>query len=367
MPATLTVSREPFLVALSMLRSGVERRNAYPILSHILLESDGEKASLTSSNLETEITTVVGLTGGTPCATTLPAAKLYDIVRLAPAESAIALAIDKSTSVVSYGRSRYKLHNLPAGDFPRTREITDAVRWSMPECALLRLLRDVSPSMGVEDVRYYLNGALFELEGSALRVVSTDGHRLAVSKAESGETSGAARQIVSRHAVSVLARTLSFGEDAIQVALGSSQIEVRKGDTVIRSRLIDGKYPDYGKVIPSSQPVRVKIEREALLEALSRVLVVSDEKTRGVRLRLTTGSLQMSAINQQEESCEETLAAQYEGKELAVGFNGSYLAQALDTLPDREIVLGLRDDSGAATIQSAGGGGALFVVMPLRL
>lgn len=364
---TLTVNRDTLLASLTLLKGCVVKRNTNPILSHVLVEAMGDRRlRLTSSNLDISVTTSLAADFGDSFRTTMPADKLHDIIRLLPKDSEIRMSILESTVSITYGKGRYRLQCLSADDFPNVEKLVDPVTWTVPESTMARILGNVASAMGSNDVRYYLNGALLEIKDNLIRAVSTDGHRLYTSDTDAPAVLGNSQQIIPRQAVMLLTHILGGSDDMVTVSMADSFIEFRRGDTTIRSRLIDGRYPDYNKVIPKNSPVRVEIDRELFCEVLRRVAIVADENNRAVRLSFAKNAVNVSAKNSSSESSEECVGLDYMEEPFELAVNSSYLLDALETLPDSTVELAMRDGISPVVITGKGNKSPLFVVMPCR-
>lgn len=365
---TLTLAREPLLEALGMLRAGVERRNTLPILGHVLLEQDGDTLSLTASNLETEITTRISIVSGRIEPITLPAGTLYEIVRLLPAESALRLTLDHGYAVIKQGRSRFKLNPLPATDFPKQTIPADAPSLTMTELQLACLLTDVSQSMAVNDVRPYLNGVLLLLSDGKARAVATDGHRLSVSVEEVQLPNNTnAAPILPRHAVSVLRRIIGTSDSAVTVRWTDNVVAVHTARATVISKLIDGKYPQWEKVVAGKGPMTARLNRAVWLEALRRARVVTDGAAPAVALHFRKGEVGMVTRNQHQESAEESVPMEYDGADIELGLNADYLIDALEGLDGDMVTVRLRDGVSVIHVLGDQDKSPLHVIMPLRL
>lgn len=362
----LVVKRNELLPALSLLRNGVERRNTAPILSNLLAESDGKWLTLTSTNLEVSITTKINAAGEV-FSTTIPADKLYDIVRLQPDDSEIRIAVTDTTVTISCGKGRYRLQTLPANSYPNIEKLIDPVTWTVPEKSFSQILGDVDSAMAHHDVRYYLNGALLELNGTSMKAVSTNGHRLYVSSTEVNEGLGEFKQILPRQSVLLLTRMLTDSDTMVQISLSGSFLELQRGDTILRTRLVDGRYPDYAKVIPAKNPIHVEVDRESLCQVLRRVAIVAEENNHAVNLSFGGNAVKISAKNSDSESSEETFELDYKQEPLELAVNSSYLLDALETLPDSIVELGMQDGNSPVVITGKGNKSPLFMVMPCRV
>ena len=266
------------------------------------------------------------------------------------------------------GRSRFSLASLPANDFPSLDEVDATEQVSVPEAALKELLERTAFAMAQQDVRYYLNGLLFDLRDDTLRCVATDGHRLALCETALEQGHAGRRQIiVPRKGVQELQRLLEGGDRQIELELGKGHIRIKRDDVTFTSKLIDGKFPDYEAVIPIGADREVKIDREALRASLQRASILSNEKYRGVRVEVSPNLLKISAHNPEQEEAQEEVEAQTSVDALAIGFNVTYLLEALSALRDEYVVMQLRDANSSALVRGADNHHARHVVMPLRL
>ena len=273
---------------------------------------------------------------------------------------------DKVT--VSAGRSRFTLATLPANDFPSVDEVEATERVNVPEAALKELIERTAFAMAQQDVRYYLNGLLFDLGDKLLRCVATDGHRLALCETALEGAAGAKRQIiVPRKGVTELQRLLENGDRELELEIGRSHIRVKRDDVTFTSKLIDGRFPDYAAVIPIGADREVKLDREVLRAALQRAAILSNEKYRGVRVEVSPGQLKISAHNPEQEEAQEEIEADTKVSDLAIGFNVNYLLDALSALRDEHIIIQLRDANSSALVREASSEKSRHVVMPLRL
>lgn len=298
---------------------------------------------------------------------TLPARKLFDICRALPDEAEIDIRLEGGKAVLKAGRSRFSLMTLPVSDFPGI----PASEWehslSLPEGVLKELIEQTHFCMAQQDVRYYLNGLLLELQGRRLRVVATDGHRMALSEAEIEGTAADQKQvIVPRKGVHELGRLLS-GEGNLTLRIGPSHLRVEMNGVVFTTKLIDARYPDYNKVIPVSQKEPVRIERQRFREALSRVAILSTEKYRGVRLNLSDGSMTLTAHNPDQEEAQEELTVKYKGEPIEIGFNVSYLIDAVSALKGEEVQFALTGPNSSSILQDTAAAYPKYVIMPMRL
>jgi len=300
--------------------------------------------------------------------TTIPARKLFEIIRALPDGSRITVSQSGDKVTVQAGRSRFTLATLPANDFPSVDEVEATERITVPEAALKELIERTSFAMAQQDVRYYLNGLLFDLADRTLRCVATDGHRLALCETELEHSASAKRQIiVPRKGVTELQRLLEGGERELELELGRNHIRVKRDDVTFTSKLIDGRFPDYAAVIPIGADREVKLDREVLRAALQRAAILSNEKYRGVRVEVSPGQLKINAHNPEQEEAQEEIEAETTVDGLAIGFNVNYLLDALSALRDDHIIIQLRDANSSALVREASSEKSRHVVMPLRL
>jgi len=360
--------RNALLSALSAVVGVVERRHTLPILSNLLLEKKAGTLTLLATDLELQVSTRLDAQAGDDFAITIAARKLFDIVRALPDGSKVTVSQAGDKVAVQAGRSRFSLASLPANDFPSIDEVEATERISVPEAALKELIERTAFAMAQQDVRYYLNGLLFDLRDSALRCVATDGHRLALCESGLDTGTGSRRQIiVPRKGVQELQRLLEGGDRLLELELGKGHIRVKRDDVTFTSKLIDGKFPDYEAVIPIGADREVRIDREILRAALQRASILSNEKYRGVRMEISPGLLRISAHNPEQEEAQEEVEADTHVDGLAIGFNVNYLLDALGALRDEHVVLQLRDANSSALVRGAEHQHARHVVMPLRL
>ena len=363
-----TLQREAFLKPLAQVVNVVERRQTLPVLANFLVQVQDSQLSLTGTDLEVEMVARTAVDDAQDGETTIPARKLFEIVRALPDGSRVTVSQTGEKVTVQAGRSRFTLATLPANDFPSVDEVEATERIGVPEAGLKELIERTAFAMAQQDVRYYLNGLLFDLRDSALRCVATDGHRLALCEANLDGGAGSKRQIiVPRKGVQELQRLLEGGDRTLELELGRSHIRVKRDDVTFTSKLIDGKFPDYEAVIPIGADREVRIDREVLRAALQRASILSNEKYRGVRVEVSPGQLKISAHNPEQEEAQEEVEADTHVDALAIGFNVNYLLDALGALRDEFVVLQLRDANSSALVRGADNQHARHVVMPLRL
>lgn len=364
-----SISREALLRPLTLVAGVVERRQTLPVLSNVLLQVQDEQLSLTGTDLEVEL---IGRTAPSlvdePGSATVPARKLMDICKSLPDQAEISFALEEGRAVLRSGRSRFTLSTLPVAEFPNIEDSQGSVELSLPRGTLKHLIDATSFAMAQQDVRYYLNGMLLELRSNLVRTVATDGHRLAVcSRSADIEVEPAHKLIVPRKGVLELVRLLDDSDEPVSLTLGASHVRAHTGDFTFTSKLVDGKFPDYERVVPRGGDKVFIAERAELRQVLSRTSILSNEKYRGVRLMLEEGNLQVMANNPEQEEAEENVSVEYAGPGLEIGFNVSYLIDVLNVLGEDRVQMTLADPNSSALMEEPGGGDAMYVVMPMRL
>jgi DNA polymerase-3 subunit beta len=363
-------TREVLLKPLQAVSGIIERRHTMPILSNVLLQRDGEKTAFVATDIEIEITAGVGFETTTDSkGVTVGARKLLDILRALPEGAEISLsAVDKRLQVKS-GKSRFNLQTLPPEDFPRLKPPEgESLRIELPQKVLKDLFSLVQYAMAQQDIRYYLNGLLMLIDAGELRLVATDGHRLALAThAVAAKDIGKQEVILPRKTILELSRLLADSDEPVAIELSANQARFAFGDIVLVSKLVDGKFPDYQRVIPAQQPKHLQLARGTLQQALQRASILTSDKFRGVRWVLTSGSLKISCSNTEQEEAQEELDVGYSGEALDIGFNVSYLLDVLNNLDVEEIECALGDANSSALFTLPGRSDFKYVVMPMRI
>jgi len=364
-----TIQREALLKPLQLVAGVVERRQTLPVLSNVLLVVEGQQLSLTGTDLEVELVGRVTLEDAAePGEITVPARKLMDICKSLPSDALIDIRVDDQKLLVKAGRSRFTLSTLPANDFPTVEEGPGSLTFNLPQAKLRRLVERTSFAMAQQDVRYYLNGMLLEVQSGLLRAVATDGHRLAMCSMEATiQQEGKHQVIVPRKGILELARLLTEQDAEVSIVLGQHHIRANTGEFTFTSKLVDGKFPDYERVLPRGGDKLVLADRQGLREAFSRTAILSNEKYRGIRLTLAAGLLKIQANNPEQEEAEEEIVVDYNGGGLEIGFNVSYLLDVLGVMSTEQVRLILSDSNSSALLQEADNDDSAYVVMPMRL
>lgn len=362
------IQREAFLKPLQQIIGVVERRQTLPVLGNILVQADGQGLTLTATDLEVELVARVALETEGGGDTTLPARKLLDICRTLPDGAWLEVQVDQSRATVRSGRSRFTLATLPAADFPVIDELKGVQVFQLGQKDLKELIDRTHFSMAQQDVRYYLNGLMLELDRTAIRSVATDGHRLAMCEVATQTDIAETQQvIVPRKGVQELLRLLEGGDSAVEIQLGSNHIRVMTPEIRFTSKLIDGRFPDYKRVMPQGGDKQIQADRGLLRQALTRTSILSNEKYRGIRLSLDENVLRIQAHNPEQEEAEEELEVQYAAEPLEIGFNVTYLLDALGALPGDDVRILLSDANSSCLIEDGAAGHCKYVVMPMRL
>jgi DNA polymerase-3 subunit beta len=363
-----SIQREALLKPLQQVVGVVERRQTLPVLANLLVRVADGKVAFTGTDLEVEMIATTEAEKLADGEITIPARKLFDIVRALPDGAKIELKLNGDRIALNAGRSRFTLATLPATEFPTIDEIELVERVTLPEQVLRDLMEHTAFAMANQDVRYYLNGMLLDLQEHTLRCVATDGHRLALKETRLESSVSARRQIIiPRKGVNELVGLFEPGDGQVELEFGRNHLRVRRGDVVFTSKLIDGRFPDYEAVIPLGADKQAVLDREVLRSALQRAAILSNEKYRGVKLELSPGKLRIVAHNPEQEEAVEELEAETGVSDLAVGFNVGYLLDALSALAGEKARLNLRDAQSSCLVQEDQSEQARHVIMPLRL
>lgn len=363
-----TISRDMLIKPLQTVGGVVEKRQTLPILANVLVQASSDKLSMTGTDLEVELVASVALQGATPGEITLPGRKFMDICRALPDNATIEITVDSDKALIKAGKSRFTLATLPASDFPATEAIKGVFEFEMSQGDLKSLIEQTQFSMANQDVRYYLNGLLLELENGVIRMVATDGHRLALSQLDTELAVGDKRQvIIPRKGVLELSRLLSTEADKCKVQLNQNHIRITMGDIIFTSKLVDGRFPDYDRVIPKGGDKVVHANRLLLKEGLQRTAILSNEKYRGIRLTFKNNTLHASVNNPEHEEAEDEIPVDYAGTELEIGFNVTYMLDVLNVIKQNDIEIILSDSNSSCLIKGAQDIASRYVVMPMRL
>ncbi len=363
-----SVNRESLLRPLQQVAGVVERRQTLPVLSNLLLKVQDNQLSMTGTDLEVELIGRVEVDAQEAGEITVPARKMVDICREIPDKADIEFSLVESRLEIKSGRFRSTLSTLPAVDFPSVDQSAAELTAEIDSKALKGLLDRTAFAMAQQDVRYFLNGMLIEIGDGHVRSVATDGHRLALSDLDQNELSDPIKQvIVPRKGVIEIQRLLQEIEEPVTISVGSSHLCASSSAFTLTTKLVDGKFPDYDRVIPKDGDKVVFADKQELRQALSRTAILSNEKFRGIRVTLGSGQLQLSANNPEQEEAEETVSVEYEGDGLEVGFNVSYLQDVLAVLDNERVRVTLHDANSSAVLEDPEKEDAVYVVMPMKL
>ena len=364
----LETDRNSLLASLAATVGVVEKRHTLPILSNVLMQNQAGVLSLLATDLELQISTTIQGKAGEDFSVTTGARKLFDIVRALPEGSNVKLDSKDSQLEVRAGKSRFTLQTLPAADFPRMETnagVTGEV--SLTQKNLKRLLQLVQFAMAQQDIRYYLNGMLLVLDGNALRVVATDGHRLSFAETTLENGSIKKEVIIPRKTVIELSKLLQDNEDPVTLRVGDNQVTIELAGTKLVSKIVDGKFPDYQRVIPVNHDKHLVINRQQAVQSLQRAAILSNEKFRGVRLVLGSNSLNVVCNNNEQEEAQEEIEARYDNEALDIGFNVTYLQDGLNALSCEEVTLSFSDPNSSMLLTAESDPGFKYVVMPMRI
>ena len=363
-----SVNRESLLRPLQQVAGVVERRQTLPVLSNLLLQVQENQLFMTGTDLEVELIGRVEIDNAETGAVTVPARKLVDICREIPEKADIQVALAESRVEIRSGRFRSTLSTLSAMDFPSVDHSSPELSTELDSKALKKLLDKTAFAMAQQDVRYFLNGMLLQIGHGHVRSVTTDGHRLALSDLDQDGLEGELKQIIlPRKGVIEIQRLLQELEDKVSVSIGASHLCASSQMFTLTTKLVEGKYPDYERVIPRGGDKIVLADKQELRQALSRTAILSNEKFRGIRVSLSSGQLQLSANNPEQEEAEEIVSVDYEGDSLEVGFNVSYLQDVLSVIDNSRVRITLHDANSSAVIEDPDLEDAVYVVMPMKL
>ena len=365
----ITIPRDQFLKPLIQVSGAIERKHTLPILSNVLLEIADGKLLMTGTDLEIELVASVVLNDfADNTKLTLPAKKLLDICKSLPDGCDLTFSAQETQVLLTSGKSRFSLACLPAIDFPNLEQWDGEVEFQITRNELRKLLESTHFSMANQDVRYYLNGMSFEVDNSEIKTVATDGHRLALSQKKLDYSLNTQRQlIIPRKGVQEIMRLMVSDDSLVTIQFGANHFRIIDQEFTFTSKLVDGRFPDYRRVLPRGGDKVVTANREWLRSAFSRVSILSNEKFRGVRLNFSAGELKITANNPEQEQAEEVVEVSYDGPDLEIGFNVSYVLDVLNTLKTEDVSFTLSDSNSSALVEGTGDNEAMYVVMPMRL
>ncbi len=365
----LKATQDKVLAVLQSVAGIVERRHTLPILANVLIRKTGNALQLTTSDLEVQIRTTAELGGDTgDFTTTVNARKIIDVLRTMPSDMTVSLETSQDKLVLKGGKSRFTLQTLAAEDFPLVQEAASfGPAFSVPQKTLKHLLGQVAFAMAVQDIRYYLNGILFVAEGKTLSLVATDGHRLAFASAELDVEVPKQEVILPRKTVIELQRLLSDADGALEMRFASNQAKFSFGALEFVTKLVEGKFPDYNRVIPRNHHNSVTLGRAPLLASLQRTAIMTSDKFKGVRLNIEPGQLRVASSNAEQEEAVDELDIDYGGDAIEIGFNVTYLIDALSNMGQDMVKVSLADGNSSALLTLPDSDSFKYVVMPMRI
>jgi len=362
-----SAAREALLKPLQAVIGVVERRQTMPILANVLLVAKNGEVSITATDLEVELVATAEIAVEQDGEVTVPGRKLLDICRALPESAEVVLSLGGEKLSIRSGRSKFSLTTLPASDFPTVEQISGSRGIDIGQAELVKLLEKTHFSMAQQDVRYYLNGLLIETGKKSVRAVATDGHRLALCEVElEGAGNEEQQVIVPRKGVLELQRLLS-GEGDVTLELGSNHMRVQLEGIRFTSKLIDGRFPEYDRVIPKEAENELTADREMLRAALQRTAILSNEKYRGIRLIIRDNGMVLQAHNPEQEEAEEEIEVSYQGEDIEIGFNVNYLLDALGAIESTDVTVSIVDGNSSCLLREPGKNDCKYVVMPMRL
>lgn len=364
------LERDALLKPLQAVTGIVEKRHTLPILSNVLIERKQGSLLMLATDLEIQVTarTEIESSAGEEAGLTVSARKLQEILRALPEGAEALLDVQNNRLQVRCGKSRFNLQTLPVADFPAMAEPgAPQAKISVPQKALRELLLLVQYAMAQQDIRYYLNGLLMVLEAGQVKVIATDGHRLGYAARPLGQQQDKREVILPRKAVLELARLLADSEDAVTIEIFGAVVRFSFGATVLTTKIIDGKFPDYTRVVPTNYQKRFTIRRQELLQALQRAGILSNEKFRGVRWMVATGSLRISCTNTEQEEAQEELEISYSGEALDIGFNITYILDVLNNVDSDSVECSFGDANSSMLVTVPENREFRYVVMPMRI
>ncbi len=363
------IEKELLLKPLQTVIGIIERRQPLPILSNVLIQKTGNLFRFISTDLEIQISTQIATDGhnAPDGSITVAAKKFQDILRVLPEGAKVSLDLQDSRLLVKVGKSKFSLQTLPADDFPQlSNQLDKAEKVLVPQNQLKSLLAAVQYAMAQQDIRYYLNGVLLSINGQSLKAVATDGHRLAFASANLSNSYGKHDVILPRKTINELLKLLNDTDDEIAIELADTQVRISLSDTTISSKVIDGKFPDYEKVIPKYSN-HLDLETIQITQALQRVSILANEKFRGVRFVLTEKNLRIISNNSEQEEAQEDMETEYHGPALDIGFNVNYLLDGLTNLSSQQITFSFGDPNSSILMTIPENQDFKYVVMPMRI
>ncbi len=365
----IQINKEIILPALTHVSGIVEKRQTLPILGNVYIEAHDNQLTLVGSDLETEITTTINNVISVNGKTTVSARKLFDICRSLKNDAMISIAVENNKMILTSERSRFNLQTLPATEYPLLETSENDFNFSIKQSDFASLLESTAYSMAQQDVRYFLNGLLVEVGHGSINVVSTDGHRLAKNKISHPDLSNEVKQsIVPRKAIQEISKFLNIdSNELIQIGINNSHISIKSAGYQFISKLIDGRYPEYQKVIPNNLDKKIIINKVLFSEMLSRTSILSNEKFRGISIKFAPNSLIVTSRNPDHEEANDEMSIDYQGEEVEIGFNVNYLLDAVRSCNSEDIIFEFKDSSSSGIIKESEISNKIALIMPMRI
>ncbi len=362
------IEKENLLNPLQQIIGAVEKRQTMPALSNVLIRTTENSLTLTATDLEIELISQIGMIVDEPGEITVPARKLLDICKSLPNEALINFTVNDTKALIQSGRSRFSLATLPANDFPALDAINSIYEFEITQNTLRDIIDKTAFAMAQQDVRYYLNGLMLEISANYLRAVATDGHRLAYCEKETSADIADVKQVIlPRKGVLELMRLLGDSDDMVKIILGSNHLQVEFNELRLTSKLIDGRFPDYNRVMPTDGNNIVTADRDQLRQALMRASILSNEKYRGIRLILEKNLIKLQAQNPDQEEADVELEVVYSGNDIEIGFNVNYMLDVLNVTNSEMVQAALRDSNSSFLLTYPDQTDCKYVIMPMRL
>jgi DNA polymerase III subunit beta len=364
----IKIDRELLLTPLGNVSGIVEKRHALPILSNLLLEGNGGKLKFTATDLEMQISTHVATEITDNFQLTISAKKLFDITRALPESSKIDIQIEDTKVILKAKKSRFNLQTLPPQDYPlMKKDENDIVELKLPQNEFKALLKQVDFAMAQQDIRYYLNGLLIEVKDNNINIVGTDGHRLSFTSLALKDPTKPVQIIVPRKTIVELVKLLNDTDDLLEISFSNNQAAFKFNDIDLITKVIDGKFPDYSRVIPQGHNNFFDIERALLLDSMLRASILSNDKYRGIRMVIEEGNLKLVSNNSEQEQAEEELEIDYKGEKIDIGFNVTYLIDVLTNIQSQKLTIAFSDSSSSCLVTIPNNEKYKYVVMPMRI
>ena len=364
----IKIDREILLKPLGNVSGIVEKRHALPILSNLLLEGHQGKLKFTATDLEMQISTHIKTELADDFQITVSAKKLFDITRALPENSNIDIQIEENKVIVKAKKSRFNLQTLPPQDYPvMKKDENDSIELKLSQKEFKALLKQVDFAMAQQDIRYYLNGLLIEVKDKNINIVGTDGHRLSFTSLELKTPTNPAQVIVPRKTIVELVKLFGDTDDPVEISFSNNQVNFKFNDIDLITKVIDGKFPDYDRVIPQGHDNVFNIDRSLLLDSMLRASILSNDKYRGIRMVVEEGNLKLVSNNSEQEQAEEELEIDYKGEKIDVGFNVTYLIDVLTNIQSDKLTFAFNDSSSSCLVTIPNNEKYKYVVMPMRI